>query len=160
MKDQMEGMLDSGPCLLLEASSTKPERVETDQPRAISRHHCERRRVHRELGAAGRHHRLTHANILMNSGVGPEDSEVFDVYMAAESAEGSDDRIRADLAVVTDMSVVHDEIVVAESSTASPLCRADMDRHVFPNDRPLADLETGRRQTSQARGPPIRSRRS
>jgi hypothetical protein len=57
----------------------------------------------------------------MNTGVGTEHREVLDLHVVSKITEWSDDGTRSDLAVVADMSVVNDEIIVTEPSTSSSL---------------------------------------
>lgn len=124
------------------ASSLESHVVHSDEPRAISRHHCKWRCVEGQLGIRRGHHASSHSGELMHTGIGAENRKVIDTDMTRQPREARDDAVRADLAIVADMGAVHDEVVIAYARAATAGLRADVNRRVFTNYVVAANLET------------------
>ena len=80
----------------------------------------------------------------MHAGVGADRREVIDLDVPTERRAGPEDRLAADVAVVGDVHVRHEEIAIADRRAAAATGGASMNRHELAKDVAPADVERGR----------------
>src|ERR1700757_3794113 len=68
---------------------------------------------------------------------------LLDRYMSGERGSIDQHRVIADLAVMTNVRVRHDEDMIANPGCASALIRSAINGHVFSNYVFVANLQTG-----------------
>jgi hypothetical protein len=80
----------------------------------------------------------------MEPGIRTEYREIIDLCMACESTKARNDRAVPDLAIMPDMSAIHEIVVVTDTRAAPAECGAHVDRDLFSNLCPFTDFETRR----------------
>ena len=81
---------------------------------------------------------------LVHDGERAKHHEVVDGHVAGEGRAVGHHRARADLAVVRDVHVGHDPVVVADPGDSAPARRPAVEGAVLADDVAVADLEPGR----------------
>src|SRR3989344_5141692 len=94
-------------------------------------------------GDAG-HGVSAHATELMNHGKATEDDIILDGDMPRQAGAVGENRMIADTAVVRDMTIRHDEIVMADPRHTAAGNGAATERAILPDDVTVADLQPGR----------------
>src|SRR5258706_15769908 len=96
------------------------------------------------------HHRVTahicfatHATELMNSGIGTDVGAVFDEYVAGQGGGVGHNNPVTQEAVMRDVSLGHDEAVIADSGDPAAAGGAAVDRHKLPDPITPADFSGG-----------------
>jgi hypothetical protein len=80
----------------------------------------------------------------MEAGIRTEYREIIDLCMACKPTEAGNDRAVPDLAIMPDMSAIHEIVVVTDTRAAPAECGAHVDRDLFSNLCPFTDFETRR----------------
>ena len=155
----MECTLDVSLSFTRKTPSLEPEAVDTNKFCAIARNHRKRRGIERQLRVRSGHHAFTHSGKLMYACISTENSMVTDAYMTGEPGETGNHTMRTNLAIVTNVGTIHDQVVVAQRCATTASRRADMYRHVLADDIVAANLQECRlvalrlilRRTSETR---------
>src|SRR5690349_1248119 len=85
---------------------------------------------------------LTDAAELMDCRPGADVRVILDADVAAKRGVRPEDRVAADVTVVRDVHVGHEQVVVADRRFTAAAMRAAVDGDEFPEDVLAADLET------------------
>lgn len=122
--------------------SLEPDVVDTNEFCAVARDHRKRRGIERQLRIRRGHHAFTHPGKLMHPCISAENGIVTDAHMTGEPGKTGNHTMRTNLAIVTNVGAIHDQVVIAHRRTATASRRADMHRHVLSDDVVAANLQT------------------
>src|SRR5882762_1754317 len=141
------GALDRGDFCRGEAAPLQPLAVDSERLRRIARRHDVRRQVlqqdRRDPGDRVRADR----DELMRSGKPAEHGIVSDLDVTGKRRDIGKDRVVADPAIMRDMHIGHDPVVVADARNARVLHGAAAESAIFADGVAVADLERRRLPT-------------
>src|SRR5438876_5686757 len=91
---------------------------------------------------AADHHLRPDPGELMHRGQATYENKIADFAVAAERGRGRKDHVIADLAVMTDMTAIHEISAIADAGNTASTVAAGVHSHVFPDGAAPADLES------------------
>src|SRR3970282_209769 len=134
------GALDAGDGLGPEAAPAQALAVDAVGPGHVARSHDVGQQVLRQVGAHAGEAVRADVHELVYQGGRAQNGPVAHVHVARELAGIGEDRLAADLAVVREVHVRHDPVVVAHARHARVARRAAVDGDVFAYRVAVADL--------------------
>src|SRR5665213_226940 len=129
--------------------------VEAFEARILTVDEAERDHVAADAADAADHHLRTDPRELVHRGQATDENMIADFAVPAEGRRRREDDVIADVAVVTDMTAIHEVPSIADARNAAAGDRAGIHRHLLADGAALPDLEPG-----QFAAPAQRLRRS
>src|SRR6185437_10938543 len=142
--DQTVGLADAADLLLGEPPSLEALGVDRMWNGVIARHHDIRRHIAGDDRAARQEGVRADLAMLMHRRKTAENDPVADLDMTGEGDAIGEHRVASHDAVVRDVRVSHEEIVVADMGDGPVVDRAAVHRAAFAKDVAVTDLEAGR----------------
>src|SRR5262249_17308474 len=136
-----EGTFELADCVRAEAAPGKTDRVQAVEPGAVANGFGERERVLGHDGIAADKRVAADAAELVDAGGRADLPKILDDHVSAGRRAGAEDHAVADVAVVGDVRVRHDEVVVTDRGLASAAPRAAVDRDELPERVAPADRQ-------------------
>lgn len=127
-----------------ELAPPHPDDVEAFQPRVLAVDEAIRNDVTAHAANATHHHLRTDAGELMHGRQSADENEVTDLTVAAERRRGRKDHVVADLAVVSDMGIVHEIAALTDAGDTAAADGADVHGDALAHLAGFADLEPRR----------------
>src|SRR4051812_40067371 len=93
--------------------------VEAFEHRILAVHQAERYHVAAHAADTADHHLRPDARMLMHRGQPADENKIADLAMTAQGRGGRKNHVIADLAIVTDMTAVHEVAAVADAGDAA-----------------------------------------
>src|SRR5271169_1512077 len=135
------GALDRHDCPAAEAAPLQPFRVDAVGDSRITTDHHVRRQVLEQQAASADHHMRTNLAKLVHANKTAENGEIVHAHMPGQlHAVGKDD-VAANMAVVRQMHICHDPVVVADLRDTGVLRGTDVEGTVFADDIVVTDFQ-------------------
>src|SRR6185437_10683744 len=142
--NQAVGLADAADLLLGEPPAFEALGVDRVRNGMIARHHHIGRHVAGDDRATGQEGMRADPAMLMHRRETAENDPVPDLDVTGERDAVGEDRVASHHAVVRDVRIGYEEIVVADAGDALVVDRAAVERAAFAKDIAVADLEAGR----------------